>query len=470
MHIYDTRSRTIKPLTPYHPPTVTFYACGPTVYDYTHIGHARKYTMDDILKRTLTFCGYNVKHVMNITDVGHLTGDDDNGEDKLEKGAKKKGGSVWDIAQFYTDFFHMTMKKMNIIPPNTEPHATKYVQQMIATIQRIEKNGYTYETDEAIYFNISKYTDYGQLCGQKLQEKKQAIRAEIHVDPSKRHPADFALWFKRVGRFKDHVMHWPSPWGEGFPGWHIECSAMAQDTLGEQIDIHSGGVDHIPVHHENEIAQSEAATGKHPFVQFWVHHNFLQVEGQKMSKSLENFYTIEDLEKKGVDPMALRFLFLQTHYRQEMNFTWDALHAVQEAYAKLRHHARELHGEEEVPDSDKDFSEQGKKYKADFIEMISHDLQIPQAVALMWSMVKDKDLKKGEKKELLEKWDAVFGLKLFEIKKEIIPEEIVALAEQRKQAKKERDFATADKLREKIQEQGYVIEDRPEGYLLKHVI
>lgn len=465
MKIYNTLTRTIEELKPLIPPEVRFYACGPTVYDFTHIGHVRKYIMDDVLKRTLTYVGYQVKHVMNITDVGHLSGDDDTGEDKLEKGAKKTGKTVWDVARFYTDFFHKTMEQVNILPPNTEPWATECVTQMIELIQRLEKSGATYETDEAVYFDVETFPQYGRLSGQSLEEKKQAVREEVYADAGKKNPADFVLWFKRVGRFESHIMHWPSPWGDGFPGWHIECSAMAMQHLGEQIDIHSGGIDHIPVHHENEIAQSETATGKR-FSQIWVHHYFLNVEGEKMSKSKGNFTTLDDVKKKGVHPLAVRLLFLQTHYRQGTNFTWESVHGADHAYKKLVSLVRELKRSAGEESSDRE-SDKARQYRQTFREEIENDLQIPQAVALMWQMFKDNSLTDSEKYTLVLSFDEVFGLGLGNIQKEEIPEEITRLAEERKQAKEQKDYQKADKLREAITQKGYTIEDKAEGYVIK---
>ncbi|MGB9883653.1 MAG: cysteine--tRNA ligase, partial [Microgenomates group bacterium] len=341
MKLYNTLTRKIEDFQPINPPIVTFYSCGPTVYDYTHIGHMRTYTNNDVLKRALKYLGFQVKHVMNTTDVGHLTGDDDNGEDKLEKGAKKSGKTVWEVADFYTDYFFKTIEALNIRRPDIVCPATKHISQMIEMIKKLEAKGYTYKTKEALYFDVSKFKNYGKLSGQKLEEKIQKAREEVHIDPDKKHPADFALWFFRVGRFADHTMHWDSPWGDGFPGWHIECSAMSTYYLGQPIDIHAGGVDHIPIHHENEIAQAEAANEK-PFVRFWFHNNFLMVDNQKMSKSLGNFYTIDDLRKNNIEPLAIRYLFLQTHYRQVMNFTWQSAKASQNALYNLRQNIIDL--------------------------------------------------------------------------------------------------------------------------------
>ncbi|MFH0979549.1 MAG: cysteine--tRNA ligase, partial [Candidatus Roizmanbacteria bacterium] len=335
MKLHNTLTRKLETFKPLNPPTVTLYTCGPTVYDYTHIGHMRAYVVNDLLRRTLAFLGYKVKHVMNITDVGHLTGDDDSGEDKLEKGAKKSKKTVWDVVKFFTDYHFKTTDALNILRPNIDCPATEHIKEMIKMIKKLDENGLTYKTDEALYFDVTKFPNYGKLSGQSLKDKLKGARKDVYLDPGKKNSTDFALWFFRVGRFKDHTMYWDSPWGSGFPGWHIECSAMSQKYLGETIDIHTGGVDHIPVHHENEIAQSEGATGKE-FVRYWFHFNFLMVDNQKMSKSLANFYTLEDLKKHSIDPLALRYLFLQSHYRQVLNFTWESAKAAQEGLNKLK--------------------------------------------------------------------------------------------------------------------------------------
>jgi cysteinyl-tRNA synthetase len=458
MKLYNTLTRKVEEFEPLNPPEVTFYSCGPTVYDYTHIGHARTYVNNDILKRTLNYLGYKVRHVMNITDVGHLTGDDDTGVDKLEKGAKKTGKTVWEVAEFYTKFFERTIKDLNIIFPDKLIKATDYVDQMIQLIKQLNQKGFAYETGEAIYFDVTKFKNYGKLSGQKLEDKKQKAREEVNLDSAKKHPADFALWFKRVGRFADHQMHWPSSWGEGFPGWHIECSAIAMKELGETVDIHAGGIDHIPVHHENEIAQSEAATEK-PFVRYFFHNEFLLVEGKKMSKSLNNFYTLDDLSKKGIEPAALRLLFLQTHYRQQMNFTWESAAAAQEALNKLRDTVLELKKNTET-------SGKGNDYQKEFKEALSNDLQTPQAVASMWKMLKS-DLPAGDKLNLLFEFDQILGLGLADVREVKIPDDVKKLLDQREKARKDKDFVKSDELRKQIQDKGYIIEDLDTGYKIK---
>lgn len=457
MRLYNTLTRKVEDFTPINPPTVTFYSCGPTVYDYTHIGHMRTYTNNDLLKRTLKYLGFQVKNVMNTTDVGHLTGDDDTGEDKLEKGAKKTGKTVWDVADFYTNYFFKTIDALNITHPDIVCPATKHISQMIEMIKKLEEKGYTYKTKEAIYFDVSKFKKYGQLSGQKLEEKIQKAREEVYIDPQKKHPADFALWFFRVGRFASHTMHWDSPWGDGFPGWHIECSAMSAYYLNQPIDIHAGGVDHIPVHHENEIAQAEAANDKQ-FVRFWFHNNFLMVDNQKMSKSLENFYTIDDLKKNNIEPLSIRYLFLQSHYRQVMNFTWESAKAAQEGLNNLRRIISSYKSYQSYQ-SYKSY----KSYQSSFISFISNDLQIPQAVALLWEVVKDKNLDPQEKLELIYDFDQVFGLDLKNIKRKSlqIPQQIIKLAQERKKYRQEKNFKKSDEIREKIEKLGYKIKDLP---------
>lgn len=465
MRIFNTLTRKIEEFSPIDYPKVSLYTCGLTVYDYTHIGHMRKYIGDDTLKRTLTYLGYTVTHVQNVTDVGHLVSDEDAGEDKMEKGAKKYGKTVWEIAKYYTDYFYTTMDALNVIRPNVICKATEHIDDMIKLIQTLITKGYAYETDEAIYFDISKFPSYGKLSRQQLEDKQKGVREEVYVDSKKKHPADFALWFKRTGRFADHAMHWQSPWGDGFPGWHIECSAMSMKYLGDTLDIHTGGIEHIPVHHENEIAQSEAATGK-PFVKYWVHHDFLLVDGVKMSKSLNNFYTIDDVKKRNIDPLSLRLLFLQGNYRQQMNFTWESAQAANEAYRKLKETVIALRSQTSRNTLSEEKLNQVDEYRTRFTEAISNDLQTPQAVAVMWEMLKS-NIPSTDKLDLLYEFDQVFGLRLNEVEDVTIPTEITQLAEKRLEAKKKGDYSTADTLRKTIADHGYVVDDTKDGYTIK---
>jgi cysteinyl-tRNA synthetase len=452
MKLYNTKSRTIEEFIPLSDKQVTIYACGPTVYDFTHIGHMRKYVGDDILKRTLTLQGYNVKHVMNITDVGHLSDDGDEGEDKLEKGAKKEGKTVWDIAALYTDYFHNTMSAVNVLPPTIEAKATDHVQQMVELVEKLIAEGVAYETAHAIYFDVTKDPHYGELSGQKLADKETAVRDDVVIDPDKRNPADFSVWFKCVGKFADHVMYWPSPWGDGFPGWHIECSAMAMHYLGETIDIHTGGIDHIPVHHENEIAQSECATHKQ-FVRYWVHHDFLNVEGEKMSKSKQNFYTIDDIIAHKINPVATRLMFMQTSYRKPLNFTWETLDTADQQLKKLQKFAMHHHIVGNVDQS----------YLNAFSEGLSEDLNTAKALALVWELIADTELLEEDKWATLLAFDTVLGLGLDTVPKFSISIEAQEMVLARDLARTEKNYETSDELRKQLEGLGYEVLDTVEG-------
>lgn len=454
MKLYNTLSHTIENFEPRDPSVVTMYACGPTVYDYTHIGHLRKYINDDLLRRALEMNGYDVRHVMNITDVGHLSSDADSGEDKLEKGAKKFGRSVLEVAKFFENDFFTSVKAVNIKDPSVVARATEHIADQIELIEILEEKGFTYTTNEAVYFDVAKFPDYGALARLDLESQMEGAREEVVVDPQKRNPQDFALWFMTVGRFADHALHWPSPWGEGFPGWHIECSAMSMKYLGPQLDVHTGGVDHIPVHHTNERAQSEAASGVE-FVKYWVHHAFLQVEGTKMSKSKENFYTIHDLEKKHISPLAFRYLVLQTHYRAEMNFTWKSVAGAQNALERLYDIAQSFS------------SQQGDgciEYDRDFEDAVSHDLNMPKALSIMWEMVRSKN-SDHDKATSLYKMDEVLGLQIREQVEAMqsIPEEVKKLIEKREEVRNQKQYGESDILRKEIEKMGYMVKDRPDG-------
>lgn len=455
LSLYNTKSRSVEPVVPLSDNTVTMYACGPTVYDYTHIGHMRKYIGDDILRRTLSYIGYDVRHVMNITDVGHLSDDGDAGEDKLEKGAQKEGKTVWDIAQFYTDYFTDTMRAVGVLSPTITSKATDHISQMIALNERLVANGFAYETPEALYFDVTKDSHYGELSGQHLAEKTIAARDDVVTDPDKKHPADFVLWFKRVGKFKDHTMHWPSPWGDGFPGWHIECSAMSMHYLGETIDIHTGGIDHIPVHHENEIAQSECATGKQ-FVKHWVHHAFLLVDGEKMSKSKGNFYTIADIADKGIHPLATRLLFMQTSYRKPLNFTWESLEAAHAQLIKLQKIASHKYTEGSILSA----------YKDSFIQALSDDQNTAKALSVVWELVGDTSITPSDRYQTLLSFDEVLGLSLATVPEFTISKETQALVDARNEARTKKDFATADRIRDELSTLGYEVLDTENGTTL----
>lgn len=476
LKLFNSLTRKIEDFVPLNPPKVTMYTCGPTVYDYTHIGHLKKYVGDDILRRVLEANGYQVKEVMNITDVGHLTSDADEGEDKFEKGAKEKGMDVWQLAKFFEEYFWKSIEQVNIERPNIVANATAHINKQVKLIEILVKKGFTYQTNQAIYFDVSRFPNYGQLGGQKLAEKKVGVREEVVVDQEKKHPQDFALWFFTTGRFVNHVMRWPSPFGEGFPGWHIECSAMSMEYLGDTIDIHTGGVDHLTIHHPNEIAQSEAATGK-PFVKYWVHHEFLLVEGEKMSKSKKNFYTIDDIKEKGLpagrqgfDPLSLRYLFLTGHYRDTINFTWESLGAARTALNNLREeirawpsYAKATAGETVV---NNELIEQANLIDRQtwqrFMEAANNDLNMPQALAVMWELIHN-DMPSQVKAATVLEMDKIFGLNLADYlgKPLEIPTEVQKLVEKREQARSAKDFTQSDRFRDKIKKLGYEVEDTP---------
>ncbi len=415
MKLYNTLSKQVETISSLsNDSSIGVYACGPTVYDYAHVGHMRKYTMDDVLVRTLEKTGWQVNHVMNITDVGHLVSDGDTGEDKMEKGARKTGKTVWEVAQHFEEDFWQKLDRMNVRHPDTAPRATDHIAEQIAQVRALEKNGFTYEIPgDGIYFDTSKDPHYGELARLQLDDQKEGAR--IGITAGKRNAADFALW-KFSPTDQQRAMEWDSLWGKGFPGWHIECSAMSMCYLGEQFEIHTGGIDHIPVHHTNEIAQAENSTGQRPFVRYWVHHNFLLVDGQKMSKSLENFYTLDDVEERGFSPMALKMLFLSANYRDELNFTWESLAAMQKGYEKLQRKAQQLLEQsaytswEDVPDlSEIELSAELQKIADDFVFQITNDLKTPQALATVWKLVKSKDV---HAVVLLKEMLAFFGLTL----------------------------------------------------------
>lgn len=453
LRIYNTLNRKVEEFTSIKALHVGMYACGPTVYDFQHIGHMRRYVGDDILVRALRYNGFEVKHVMNITDVGHLTSDADTGEDKMEKGAKEQKLSVWDVAKKFEKQFRESIDALNIVRPSKFIRATEAIQDQIDLVKVLEEKGFTYKTTDGIYFDTSKVKDYGKLTGQSLDELKAGARVEMG---EKKHATDFALW-KFSPKDSKRQMEWDSPWGKGFPGWHIECSAMSMKELGLTFDIHTGGIDHISIHHTNEIAQSEAATGK-LLANYWVHHAFLLAEGEKMSKSLKNFYTVQDVEKKGFDPMVLRYLYLQTHYRQEMNFTWEALKGAQKALDRLRN---EVSGYDAPKIGCAEFEER-------FDTAVNNDLNMPEALAIVWELV-HSDYPSHAKAESLFKFDKILGLNLSEVrgkKLEVgteIPDEIQKMVDEREELRKQRRFHLADQMRNKIKKLGWEVHDIEDG-------
>jgi len=426
------------------------------------------YVTVDLIKRYLLYKGYMVRHVMNITDVGHLTSDADEGEDKLERGAKREGKTVWEVAEFYTALFKDGLKALNILEPTVWAKATDHIEDQIRLIETLEQKGFTYQTDEAVYFDVSKFPDYTKLSRQPLEEKITAARQKIYADLQKRHPQDFALWFLRVGKFANHAMHWPSPWGEGFPGWHIECSAMSMKYLGETFDIHIGGIEHIAVHHANEIAQSQGATGK-PFVKYWMHGEFLTVEGKKMAKSEGTFITLKDIKKRGLSPLAFRFLCLQAHYRSKLNFTWDALGGAEESVKRVENVFKSLLITSEQPVSRKN---------PEFEQALDDDFNAPRALSVFFetlSKIHEPNVDTNELYAILLDMDRVLGLGLNKLKpaqtipvesikiknetQEALPDDLPKLIWEREQARAQKNWQRADEIRQELDNRGYSIDD-----------
>ena len=450
----------------------TMYTCGPTVYDYVHIGNLRSFLVADLLRRFLEFKGYKVKQVMNITDVGHMTSDAEAGEDKMEAVARREKKDPWQIAEFFTKAFFADIKKMNFEKAYKYPKATDHVKEMIKIIEKLIKNGYAYEVNGSVYFDLSKFSGWGKLSGNKLEDLIAGARVEVL--PEKKHPYDFALWIKNPS----HIMQWNSPWGKGYPGWHIECSAMSMKYLGETIDIHTGGEDNKFPHHESEIAQSEGATGKQ-FVRFWLHVKHLMVDGEKMSKSKNNFYTLNQILEKNYSPRALRYLLLSSHYRDSLNFTFDGLEAaeknlgrIDETWTKLNEAMRGAKSHE----GNAGLIPLAKKSFADFETALDDDLNFSGALAVLFNFIRqiNAGLSRGpSKKELtaakdaLLKMDNVLGLGFFKIKAEKIPVKIKKLLLEREQARKTKDWAGADAVRKKIEEASYTVEDTAEGTKVK---
>jgi len=462
IYLYNSLTRQKELFAPIKAPDVGMYACGPTVYDYQHIGNMRRYVGDDILKRVLVLNGFKVKHVMNVTDVGHLTSDADTGEDKLEKSAAEKGKSAAEIAKFFEEQFFSSTDALNITRPDIVCRATEHIPEQIELIKKIEENGFTYLTEDGVYFDTTKLEDYGVLAG-----GKEGIMPGARVDiAGKKNPTDFALW-KFSPKDIKRQMEWESPWGRGFPGWHIECSAMSMKYLGETFDIHTGGVDHIAVHHTNEIAQSEGATGKEP-VKYWVHYEFLQVDGAKMAKSLGNTYTVEDVKEKGYEPMALRYLFLTAYYRDRLNFTWESLEAAQNALGKLRSGVAALKNEKArtTLSSEKDAKTQA--FREEFVSSVNDDINTASALATMWKMLKS-NIPSEDKYDLAIVFDEVLGLELAKatVGKVEVSEKVQKLIDKRNQLRDAGKFEEADGVRKEIEEAGFVLEDTSQGTKVK---
>lgn len=427
---------------------VKIYSCGPTVYYYAHIGNMRAYLFMDVLHKTIMYNGIDVKLCMNITDVGHLTSDADEGDDKMEVASKRENKDPYQIAKYYTDFFFDQTKKLHIQTPDYVVPATSVIDDIISFVQGLLQKGYAYETSKGIYYDIAKFPGYGKLGG-AVEDKKAGARIEI--DPEKHNPADFTLWVKAP---KEHLMRWQSPWGMGYPGWHIECSTIGKKYLGDHIDIHTGGVDHKTIHHENEIAQSNALEGKQ-VVDKWMHVEFLQVDGGKMSKSLGNIYTVDQLVEKGFEPLDFRYFFMNAHYRKQQNFTFEALSAAHNALKSLREIVKEHKNSQQSTDK-----QVLQDYKKQFVDAINDDLNFPLALGVVWGLVKlprSKDIY-----DLVLDFDKVLSFGFAEEAQ--IPQNVKELAQKRWEAKQNKDYATSDLLRDQILKLGYVVKDRKDGY------
>ncbi len=497
LRLFNTMGRSMEDFAPITPGYVGFYGCGPTVYNYAHIGNLRAYVFLDTLDRTLTFLGYDKKHVMNITDIGHLTGDADEGEDKMLKTARERHESVLEVAQFYTDAFFKDIDSLNIIRPDVVCKATEHIPEMIDLIKRIEANGHTYMAGGNLYYDVSTYPDYGKLAGLNLDDLKAGAR--IDIDKNKRSPYDFVLWFTK-SKFENQALTWDSPWGRGYPGWHIECSAMSMKYLGEHFDIHTGGIDHVPIHHTNEIAQSEGATGR-KWVNYWLHNEFLVVSkdkddkegGAKMSKSAGNFLRLQTLIDKGYHPLDYRYFLLGTHYRKQIYFSWEAMDGAKSARKSLVQkvarivqaaggitalNALPAFAKGEASDGSA-LSEGAKEILSAFTDALENDLSTPVAVSQIQKVVKESALAPAEALSLVARMDSVLALGLLDGAKLVLsapaaevssghdgdPEaaEIDALVKERVEAKKSKNFARADEIRDELSKRGILVTDTPQG-------
>ena len=457
IYFYNTLTHSKDKFKPIDKKEVKIYSCGPTVYKDATIGNMRTNIFQDNLRRTLEYNGYKVKQAMNITDVGHLVSDGDEGEDKMIKSAKQEGKTPLEIANYYTKLFFRDLERLNIEIPEIICKATDNIQDMLKVVEELVKKGYAYETSTAIYFDISKLDKYPVLSNLDVENQKAGARVE--VDTEKRNPHDFAVWIKAP---ENHLMKWDSPWGPSYPGWHIECSVMSQKYLGEVFDIHTGGIDLIPTHHENEIAQSKGMCGKIP-ANYWMHGEFLLINGGKMSKSLGNVYLLQDIVDRGYDPLVYKLFCYSIQYRKKLNFTWEGMDSAKTALDRLREaYQKHLNGTEDVPE------ELISKYEKDFNEAINDDLNMPVAMSVVWEVAKRTE-KSKKLAELLKKFDKVLGIKIDEYKEEEIPEDIKELLTKRAEARKNKDWTESDKLRDLIKEKGYIVKDSKEGQTVEKI-
>lgn len=455
--IFNTLTRKKEDFKPLDEKEIRMYSCGPTVYYFAHIGNLRAYLFMDNLRRVLKYNGYNLKHVMNITDVGHLVSDADEGEDKMMKAARRENKNPYEIAEFYMNAFLADIDKLNIDRPEIIARATEHIDVMEEYVKKIIENGFSYQTEDTVYFDTSKLDKYGVLSNRKVEDQKAGARVEF--DKSKKNISDFAIWIKAP---ENHIMKWDTFFGKAYPGWHLECSAMGYKYLGEQFDIHTGGVDHIPIHHENEIAQSKGFSGKVP-ANYWMHVEFLQINGGKMSKSLNNLYTINDLIEKGYEPLVYRMFNFTSNYRAQINFTFEAMDAAKVALNRLREgYLKHSEGTDDVSD------ELIKEYEDKFLEAINDDLNMPVAMSVVWDVIKNP-AKSKKLQNLLLKFDEVLGLDLKNYQKEenVLPEEIAELVKERNEARSNKNWAESDRIRDILIEKGYTVKDSKEGTVVE---
>jgi cysteinyl-tRNA synthetase len=487
LRFFNTMGRTMQEFIPLNPGKAGFYGCGPTVYNYAHIGNLRAYVFLDILDRALSYLGYEKKHVMNITDIGHLSGDGDDGEDKMLKTARERGQSVLEIAEFYTRAFFKDLERLNAVKPDVICKATDHIPDMIELIKRIEANGHTYMAGGNLYYDVSTFCGYGKLAGNAFgaqNEDGETRRARIALDANKRNPADFVLWFTK-SKFENQALVWDSPWGVGYPGWHIECSAMSMKYLGEEIDIHTGGVDHIPIHHTNEIAQSEGATGK-PWVRYWLHNEFLIIAkdkdkgAAKMSKSAGNFLTLQSVVDEGFSPLDYRFFLLGAHYRSQAAFSWNAMESAKNSRAALVHRAAKILSRAKNCTKNERLSAAAQAREEEFRSALENDLAVPRALSALQTALKAPDISDEEKAALMRRMDSVLGLNLEQTARDAIesaqaphvqsaPNGVEELVQKRNEAKRAKNYGEADRIRDELKKMGIILEDTPSGTVWKRV-
>ncbi len=452
LKLYNTLSRKKEGFKSIRDGEVSIYTCGPTVYWFAHVGNFRAYVFSDILRRVLAFDGFEVRHIINVTDVGHLTSDADSGEDKLERAAKKEGKSAGEVSKFYFDAFEKDFDRLNLISPAKWVWATEHIDEQIDMIKTLEEKGFVYVTGDGVYFDTSKFSEYGKLSRKRIEDLEEGKRIDMG---EKKNKTDFALW-KFSSPEDNRQQEWESPWGRGFPGWHIECSAMAEKYLGKTFDIHTGGEDHVPVHHENEIAQSTACFGVKP-VNYWMHGAFLNIKGGKMSKSKGKIDTIGDLEERGIDALAYRYLCLTSSYRKPLTWSEEAISGALASYRKLKNICLGLENDKEM----------NEEYLSRFKERINDDLDMPGGLAVAWELVRDEEAK--GKVLTVKKMDEVFGLKLFSEEKLDVPQDVLHLAEERKIVRDGKDFGKADEIRDEILKKGFVVKDSGDGFVLEKI-